>query len=87
MVMSHVQKESVDGSVETRPHSVKIDNRHLVFVFVTIPNLTLDRQSRAWGPNPCLTLPATLKFMTFCHYTMKLVLLRIISIDPTQKFI
>ena len=73
---SHIQKESVDGSVETRPHNVMIDNCHLVFVIVTIMGWTLEHQHRAWGPDPSISWLAPLNLVTFHRSTMKLCLLR-----------
>ncbi len=73
-------KEPVDGSVETRPHSIKIDICHLAFLIVTILNLTLEHQHRAWGRNPCFSAKTPLNSVTFRHSTIKLLLLRWISV-------
>ena len=87
MVMSHAQKDPVDGSVETRPHSVEIDNRHLLFVAVTNQHWRITRRHRAWGRNPCLSATTPLKFMTFGCSTIKLQLLTVISVYPTKELI
>ena len=84
---SHIRKKSVDGTVETEPHSAMIDNRHLAFVVVTILNLTLKREHRAWGADPFTAWRAPQNLVTFHRCTIQLLLASLISIAPRQEHI
>ena len=84
---SHVRKESVDGSVETHPHSVMIDNRHLAFVVVTVLDWTPRTSTPGMGLKSCFSTMTPQNLVMFRHSTIKLRLLRLISVDPTQKLI